>query len=115
MSENQQPEDDRREPTEYEYIVGKTPATEGDKAQLREALQAMQRLQKSTNVGPSRPADAARAALHEARTREPTATRPQSDNPALRVGEPYRKAGVKGAAEARRALNIEPESGQNTE
>lgn len=115
MSENQQPEDDRREPTEYEYSVGKTPITEGDKAQLREALLAMQRLQKSTSIEPSRPADAARAALHEAQTRKPTAGRPQSDNPALRAGEHYRKAGVKGAAEARRALKGEPESQQDPE
>lgn len=114
MSENQPPADDRREPTEYEYTVGKTPITDGDKAQLKEALIAMQRMKGLTDAAPARPADAARAALHEAQTRKPTAGRPQSDNPALRVGEHYRKAGAKGAAEARRALQGDPETPQDS-
>lgn len=114
MSENQPSADDRREPTEYEYTVGKTPITNGDKTQLREVLIAMQRLQASSDASSARPADAARAALREAQTRKPTASRPQSDNPALRVGEHYRKAGTKGVAEARRALQGDPEIPQDS-
>lgn len=114
MSENQPPADDRREPTPHEYDTSKIPTTKGDKAQLREYLAAEQRMKALTDATPARPADAARAALHEAQTRKPTAGRPQSDNPALRVGEHYRKAGAKGAAEARRALKGEPETPQET-
>lgn len=104
MTENQAPHDSRREPSDWEEVVGKEIVTEGDKAQLQEYLEAVRRAQQSeTPSGPEQ----ARAALEAAKLRQktPSSSASQSDNPTHRLSDQTIETGKKGIADARDALH----------
>lgn len=114
--------DDRRVPTEWEETVGKDPVTPGDKAQLQEALEAMQRLQASTDA--KKASDhiaAARAALDAAKLKPKSVGPSQSDNPAFLISQANVERGKQGVSDARAALHGEstpeepPITPENTE
>lgn len=109
-------EDDRREPTQWEYIVGKEPATAGDKAQLSEALEAMRQLSGSAEHErePRSPAEEAHKALRKAQARADTSqpeTRRKDPPLQTRIAKRYRDATKRHLPEARKRLRNGPQPG----
>lgn len=106
--DKQPPSDDRRVPSNWEEVVGKNIETDGDRAQIQEALDAMRR--NGGEASAPSPVDKARVELQAARERAQSGDIKPSP-PSSPIAKRYRDAGSHGIAEARDRLVNGPRPG----